>query len=306
MANVRLSEITGGGSFNTGTDRVVVVRSSGTDLLTTITQNTGTVTSIGASAKSGIVVSGSPVTGSGVITYSLGNITPTTVNTGVVSATSLNVTGDVLAATGRVTASAATISALLTGATATFSGIVSANAGIKGTTAGFSGAISGSNLSGTNTGDQTITLTSDVSGSGTGSFATTINPGVVTPAKSNAAANTYTAGITVDGGGSAVTTGSKGFTQVNYNCTIANWTILADVSGTASMDVKRSTYAGFPTTTSIIGTGNAPILSGDRKQTAAPSGWTSVIVSAGDVLEFVVSAVATVTRLNLILQLTKN
>jgi hypothetical protein len=34
--------------------------------------------------------------------------------------------------------------------------------------------ISGSNLSGTNTGDQTITLTGDVTGSGTGSFATTL------------------------------------------------------------------------------------------------------------------------------------
>ena len=36
------------------------------------------------------------------------------------------------------------------------------------------GAITGSNLSGTNTGDQTITLTGDVTGSGTGSFAATI------------------------------------------------------------------------------------------------------------------------------------
>lgn len=35
------------------------------------------------------------------------------------------------------------------------------------------GAMTGSNLSGTNTGDQTITLTGDVTGSGTGSFATT-------------------------------------------------------------------------------------------------------------------------------------
>lgn len=38
----------------------------------------------------------------------------------------------------------------------------------------FSGTISASNLSGTNTGDQTITLTSDVTGSGTSSFATTV------------------------------------------------------------------------------------------------------------------------------------
>src|SRR6185369_10956467 len=41
------------------------------------------------------------------------------------------------------------------------------------------GAISGSNLSGTNTGDQTITLTGDVTGSGTGSFGTTIQANAV-------------------------------------------------------------------------------------------------------------------------------
>lgn len=46
-----------------------------------------------------------------------------------------------------------------------------------------SGAVTGSNLSGTNTGDQTITLTSDVTGSGTGSFAATIAANAVTNAK---------------------------------------------------------------------------------------------------------------------------
>ena len=46
-----------------------------------------------------------------------------------------------------------------------------------------SGTVTGSNLSGTNTGDQTITLTSDVTGSGTGSFATTISANAVTYAK---------------------------------------------------------------------------------------------------------------------------
>jgi hypothetical protein len=43
-----------------------------------------------------------------------------------------------------------------------------------------SGTVTASNLSGTNTGDQTITLTGNVTGSGTGSFATTIAAGVVT------------------------------------------------------------------------------------------------------------------------------
>lgn len=46
-----------------------------------------------------------------------------------------------------------------------------------------SGTVTGSNLSGTNTGDQTITLTGDVTGSGTGSFAATIASGAVSLAK---------------------------------------------------------------------------------------------------------------------------
>ena len=58
-----------------------------------------------------------------------------------------------------------------------------------------SGAVSGSNLSGTNTGDQTITLTGDVTGSGTGSFATTLET-VNTDVGSFSNAN-----ITVDGKG---------------------------------------------------------------------------------------------------------
>jgi hypothetical protein len=45
------------------------------------------------------------------------------------------------------------------------------------------GTVTGSNLSGTNTGDQTITLTGDVTGSGTGSFAATIANDSVTYAK---------------------------------------------------------------------------------------------------------------------------
>jgi len=54
-----------------------------------------------------------------------------------------------------------------------------------------SGTISGSNLSGTNTGDQTITLTGDVTGSGTGSFVTKIANNAVTIPKITNSAVTY-------------------------------------------------------------------------------------------------------------------
>ena len=52
------------------------------------------------------------------------------------------------------------------------------------------GALAGSNLSGTNTGDQTITLTGPVTGSGTGSFATSITNNAVTYAKIQAVSTT--------------------------------------------------------------------------------------------------------------------
>jgi hypothetical protein len=119
-------------------------------------QGTGTVTSAGFAGLNGIDVTGSPITTSGVITIGLSAIAPTRITTGLVSATSITVNGDIVASA------------------ATFRGIVSADSGIRTTTVSASGTLHGSNLSGTNTGDQTITLTGDVSGSGTGSFAATV------------------------------------------------------------------------------------------------------------------------------------
>ena len=60
--------------------------------------------------------------------------------------------------------------------------MTSAGIAVTGTVAA-SGAVSGSNLSGTNSGDQVITLTGDVSGSGGGSFAATIASNAVSYAK---------------------------------------------------------------------------------------------------------------------------
>lgn len=72
----------------------------------------------------------------------------------------------------------------VSGSPITSSGSITLGLGaITPTSVAASGAVSGSNLSGSNTGDQTISLTSDVTGSGTGSFAATISAGAVTNAK---------------------------------------------------------------------------------------------------------------------------
>ena len=105
-------------------------------------------------------------------------------------------------------------------------------------------------------------------------------------------------GITVDGGGIAVTTGSKGYVIIPYNATINNWYITSDVSGSIVVDIKRSG-------SSIVGAGNKPTLSAASYATAAVSGWTSTSITAGDVFEFSVDSASTVTKINLVVKITK-
>ena len=111
-------------------------------------------------------------------------------------------------------------------------------------------------------------------------------------------------GIVIDGGGSVPATGRKGFLQVAYNCTVTGWTILGEVSGSAQLTVKKSTYAAFPATAGIVGSA-PPAVSGAQKATSTTlAGWTTAI-TAGDILEFNLDSVTTVTRLTLELQVTK-
>jgi len=111
------------------------------------------------------------------------------------------------------------------------------------------GNITGVNLSGTNTGDQTITLTGDVTGSGTGSFAATIVNNAVTSGKISNGAVT-----SADLASSAVGTSNIAANAVT-SAKISNGTIIgADLanadfgsftvsSGTATIDANSITSA---------------------------------------------------------------
>jgi hypothetical protein len=106
-------------------------------------------------------------------------------------------------------------------------------------------------------------------------------------------------GLTIDGGTSVITAGSKGFITIPYACTITNWYATSDASGSIVIDIKRSG-------TSIIGAGNKPTLSSAQRANAAVASWTSVAVSANDELEFVAEATpATVKRVNLTILTTR-
>jgi hypothetical protein len=106
-------------------------------------------------------------------------------------------------------------------------------------------------------------------------------------------------GITIDGGGSVPATGSKGFVTIPLVGTIANWYLAADQSGSCVIDVKRSG-------SSIVGAGNKPTLSSAQSGNAAVSSWTSTAISAGDIIEFNLDSVTTITWVNLVIKFSGN
>lgn len=107
----------------------------------------------------------------------------------------------------------------------------------------------------------------------------------------------------IDGAGQVPTTGVKGQINMPSGCTITGWVLTADQSGSAVIDVLRSTYAGFPTTSSIAGTDKPTLSSVQKNENLAVSAWTTAI-SAGDQIQFNLNSVTTCTRLNLTINVT--
>lgn len=113
-------------------------------------------------------------------------------------------------------------------------------------------------------------------------------------------------GITIDGGGSTITTGIKGDIFVPYGCTINSVTMLADQSGSIVVDIWKDTYANYPPTIADTITASAlpTITSATKSQDTTLTGWTTS-VTAGDTIRFNVNSATTITRLNLTLKVTK-
>lgn len=156
------------------------------------------------------------------------------------------------------------------------------------------------NTSGTNTGDNaTNTQYSGLAGSkqdnitltttGTSGAATLIGATLNIPQYAGGSGVPEDSfGIVVDGGGSAVTTGSKGTKYIPWNCTVTGWDIRSDISGSCVFNIKRSG-------TSISGTEKPTLSAASSNSDLALSTWTTSL-SAGDVIEFVVDSASTLTR----------
>ena len=113
-------------------------------------------------------------------------------------------------------------------------------------------------------------------------------------------------GITIDGGGSAITTGVKGYAYIPYSCTINSATILLDQSGSIVIDVWVDTYANYAPTDADSITASAPptVTTAVKSQDSTLTGWTTT-VTAGDTIGFNVDSITTATTATLTLKVTK-
>ena len=113
-------------------------------------------------------------------------------------------------------------------------------------------------------------------------------------------------GITIDGAGSAITTGIKGDLRVPYDCTISNVEVVLDQSGSIVIDIWNDSYANYPAIDGDSITASAPptVSTATKSKDSTLTGWT-LALSAGDYLRFNVDSITTATRATLTLEVTK-
>jgi len=102
--------------------------------------------------------------------------------------------------------------------------------------------------------------------------------------------------IVLDGGGSALTPATGcAMAVVPWPATILEGSLLCDVDGSIQVDIEKTTYADFPSSSSICGASPLSVSSGRKTKDTTLSGWTTQL-SEGDILIFNVDSASTVTR----------
>lgn len=111
-------------------------------------------------------------------------------------------------------------------------------------------------------------------------------------------------GITIDGGGSAITSGTKGFLEVPYAATIQSGTILADQVGSIQIETWRTNSGNLTLLARAGSLGTNWLTTTNWQRDVTLTGWSSVALAANDILGFTVTTnAASVTRATLQLKL---
>jgi len=131
---------------------------------------------------------------------------------------------------------------------------------------------------------------------------------LLVPGPEGAVANVPAAiAYVLDGGGLALTPGLKGSVILPFACTIQSWTLVAGNSGSITIDIWKSSFAGYPpgAANSICGGVKPQIVSGQKASSSSLGAWATALAD-GDVLSFSVDAASGVTLASLSLKVIRN
>jgi hypothetical protein len=131
-----------------------------------------------------------------------------------------------------------------------------------------------------------VAMSGDIHIDNTG--ATVIQPAVVAPSMLDTSADDDAIEFVIDGGGTAITTGVKGFLEIPYACTISRVTLLADQSTSTVIDLWVDSYANYPPDNddSITDAGTSPtITTATKSQDSTLTSWTTSLTK-GQIIGF--------------------
>lgn len=113
-------------------------------------------------------------------------------------------------------------------------------------------------------------------------------------------------GFTVDGAGSAITTGKvKGFFTCPYAGTIAAWNIVVDTGTVTIKCWKIASGTAKPTVANVINTNGVALSSGTAVHSTTLTDFTTTAVAANDIFAFDITAISGPTELSFGLQINK-
>jgi hypothetical protein len=108
----------------------------------------------------------------------------------------------------------------------------------------------------------------------------------------------------LDGGGAPIAVGQQvDLIDLPGNATVVGWTIITETSATCSVDILRSTYAGYPTMSSIAGTDKPNTSASQKNQDTTLTGWGSTSLAVGDCLRASVVTNDNASRITVVLRL---
>lgn len=105
-------------------------------------------------------------------------------------------------------------------------------------------------------------------------------------ALSNTADLTRTVNFVLDNGSLDITTGSKGYLNIDVTGTIESWMLVSEDTGSIAIDIQKTRYDQFPNGFASIVGSEFPVLNSQRKNKDDNLSTWNTQITAGDILDF--------------------